>query len=149
MKNYLFVLLPALLMGLGACRDKDTSPDLTSSLVAQLPATYLVTGVDGKTLSGANATVEFERKSNDKLLAKIKINDGQVQVDDRLEITVMAIGLEGDGLRLPGLKSRYQLSYTYLRNKGVSDVNLYQDGKIRGGIGYYKSTSQLVSVAFF
>lgn len=154
MNKFALVTLGLTILTLGSCQqsNQEAAPDLATSLVGQFRATYLISDPTGQksSLSGSLSEVKLGRKNNNTLTVEVKINDGTVQVDDHYDATIAPTNLDGDGLLIPGLRSRYSLTAPNLNNKGsgVSFLNLYQDGKIRGGLGYINSSGQVVSLAF-
>jgi|GEM_PF-4506667 len=150
MKNRSIVLVFMLTFCLGACREKEVGPDLTSPLTGQFGASYLIvnltTGVSNSG-PGTNSTVELRRKTNNTLLVTVKINDPQIQITDQFEATVTPTSVERDNVRIPGLRSVYEATYkTSVRSTGKSLINLYNDGKIRGSFGYVNSDSLMISL---
>lgn len=154
MNKLALLMLSLITLSLGGCRqnDQEATPDLATSLVGQFKATYLIADptTQQSSSSGSLSLVQLERKNNNTLAVKVKIDDGAVQVNDRFDAVVTPTNLEGDGLLIPGLRSRYNLTASNLNGKGsgVSSLNLYQDGKIRGGLSYVNSLGQIVSLAF-
>ena len=154
MNKLALVMLSLIMVTLAGCRqsNQEATPDLATSLVGQFRATYLISDPTNQqgSASGSLSLVQLERKNNNTLTIKVKIDDGAVQVNDQYEAVITPTTLEGDGLLIPGLRSRYNLTASNLNNKGsgVSSLNLYQDGKVRGGLAYVNSLGQIVSLAF-
>ncbi len=156
MKKHLILFLPLLMLATVACRDSsDVGPDLTTQLVGQYKIQYLVSSWDGlvrQETPTAKAFLILERKNNSTLTVRVKIDDGPVQVNDQMEATVSLADKADDYLFLPNLDSRYKLITTYYtdRNKkqseGISFLNRYRDGKIRGTLGYSQSTTRIFSI---
>lgn len=154
MNKLALVMLSLITIALGGCRqsNQEATPDLATSLVGQYKATYLISDPTNQqsSSSGSLSLVQLDRKNNNTLAVKVKIDDGAVQVNDYYEAVITPTNLEGDGLLIPGLRSRYNLTASNLNRKGssVSSLNLYQDGKVRGGLAYVNSLGQIVSLAF-
>lgn len=154
MNKLALVLLVPVTTALGGCSrsNQDATPDLATALVGQFSATYLITDPTSQqsSSSGSRSLVQLERKNSNTLTIKVTIDDGAVQVNDQYEAVITPTNLAGDGLLIPGLRSRYNLTASNLNGKGsgVSSLNLYQDGKIRGGLTYVNSLGQIVSLSF-
>ena len=154
MDKLALVMLGLITIALGGCKqsNQEATPDLATSLVGQFRATYLISDptTQQSSSSGSLSLVQLERKNNNTLTIKVKIDDGAVQVTDHYDAVITPANLEEDGLLIPGLRSRYNLTASNLNGKGsgVSSLNLYQDGKVRGGLAYVNSLGQLVSLAF-
>ncbi|GAB3899198.1 hypothetical protein [Spirosoma agri] len=154
MNKFALIMLGLMAVILGGCSQtsQEATPDLATSLAGQFNATYLIVDPTSQQSpsSGSLSLVQLKRKNNNTLTIEVKIDDGPVQVNDRYEAVITPTNLEGDGLLIPGLRSRYNLTAPNLNRKGsgVSSLNLYQDGKVRGGLAYVNSTGQLISLAF-
>ncbi len=141
----------ALTLLVGACQPKEVSPDLTTALSGQHQVDYLIVDfATNQTYSGGpeiRSLAQFTRKNNNTLMIGIQIQDSNIQLNDFFQATVSPGNLSDDGLLIPGLESRYKLSYQISnKSSGVGEINLYKDGKIRGSIGYVNKDGYTVSV---
>ncbi|CCH57047.1 hypothetical protein BN8_06446 [Fibrisoma limi BUZ 3] len=152
MKNRSIVLAFVLTLWLGACREKEVGPDLTTPLTGQFGVSYLIVNLSAGVSNsgpGANATVELRRKNNNTLTVTVKINDAQIQISDQFDATVTPTSLDNYHLRTPGLRSVYEVTYTTSdRSTGKSYINLFNDGTIRGSFGYVNPSDLMISLGF-
>jgi hypothetical protein len=141
---------------LGACKQntQEVGPDLTTPLAGQFSGTYFIdnyTSSQPNSVTGSSASVQFERKDNNTLTVEVKINDGLTQVNDRFDAEINQLSLVEEG-RSPvaGLRSRYQFNITNLNNRGScsSHLNLYDSGRIEGGLVYIDSSGKLIGLVF-
>lgn len=137
---------------LTACREvnQEATPDLASPLVGKFNVTYLIAGPMSQTRQGGTGSfVRLERKSNNTLLVKVRIDDGMVQVNDQYEARITPVSLQAYSQQEAGLRSRYSLTAANLSPLGgesVSQISLFQDGTIRAALGYVNSLGQTVSL---
>jgi hypothetical protein len=141
----------AFAMLVGACQSKEVTPDLTTALTGQHQVDYLIVDfATNQTYSGGpgiHALVHFTRKNNNTLIIEIQIQDSTIQLNDFFQATVSPGNLSDDGLGIPGLQSRYKISYEVSnKSSGEGGINLYKDGKIRGSLGYVNKDGYTVSV---
>jgi hypothetical protein len=141
----------ALTLLVGACQPKEITPDLTTALTGQHQVDYLIVDfATNQTYSGGpgiHSLAHFTRKNNNTLIIEIQIQDSTIQLNDFFQATVSPGNLSDDGLLIPGLESRYKISYQVTnKSSGVGEINLYKDGKIRGSIGYVNKEGYNVSV---
>lgn len=86
--------------------------------------------------------MEIKRKNDKKVDVVVTIKDGNIDEVNRFEARVSTKSLSEGTQPLPGLKTINRLDF----DSGLTHLYLYEDGKVRGGLGYGNSKGQSVDI---